>query len=30
MVMGNPNFEKIETNNFQQYHKQSFLDSYQY
>jgi hypothetical protein len=30
MVMGNPNFEKIEADNFQQYHKRSFLDSYQY
>jgi hypothetical protein len=30
MVMGNPNFEKIEADNFQQYHKQSFLESYQY
>jgi hypothetical protein len=30
MVMGNPNFEKIKTDNFQHYHKRSFLDSYQY
>jgi hypothetical protein len=30
MVMGNPDFEKIEADNFQQYHKRSFLDSYQY
>jgi hypothetical protein len=30
MVTGNPDFEKIEADDFQQYHKQSFLDSYQY
>src|SRR5690554_3828925 len=30
MVMNNPDFEKIKTHNFQQYHSHSFLDSYEY
>lgn len=30
MVMGNPDFEKIEVDNFKKYHKRSFLESYTY
>lgn len=30
MVMGNPDFDKIEADDFQKYHKRSFLESYQY
>ena len=30
MVMNNPDFEKIEANDFQQYYSRTFLDSYKY
>src|SRR5690554_6145795 len=30
MVMNNPDFEKIKADDLQQYHRRSFLDSYEY